>query len=308
MYLKSATIISLLSAQACAFVQNTHVRSKFLDRQEKILRLDAKKPKQSSSSSRGFGKPASGSGNISDPMEKTYDILPAMPVDEQAAMQAFFGAYTDWHPLFASIASHNDVPASSHIDSSSIEMSIDFDDENPWKKLSQLPSGPQKDDQMKVISHVLDNFQTALTDIPISEELYSKDVDDNNDTHFIEEGRRLLVLERFHVITGVGVDNHDLFSTCWSEIHHLVSGENADTGSLIILEEFDSEEMDLGQFVDANIRMPLQFLGLSEKVEVASFERGNHCVRLIHKLGAMPTLEQRDSDLQQSDSEAEGFQ
>jgi|EP00979_Chaetoceros_neogracilis_P001057 hypothetical protein len=305
MYLKAATIISLLSAQSSAFVQNTHVRSSLLTRQEKSRRLDAKKPNKSSP--RGFGKPASGFETKADPMERTYDIIPTIPTDEQAAMQDFFGAYADWHPLFASISSNDDVPASSHIDLT-IEKSIEFDDETPWKKLSQLPIGPQKDDHMKVISHVLDNFQTALTDIPVSQELYSRDVDDNNDTHFIEEGRRLLVLERFHVISGVGEDNHDLFRTCWSEIHHLVSEKSSDTGSLIILEEFDHEQMDLAQFVDTNIRMPLQFLGLAERVEVASFERGKNCVRLIHQLGAMPSLEQRDSDLEQSDSESDDFQ
>jgi hypothetical protein len=66
--------------------------------------------------------------------------------------------------------------------------------------------------------------------------------------------------------------------------------------------------MDLAQFVDTNIRMPLQFLGLAERVEVASFERGKNCVRLIHQLGAMPSLEQRDSDLEQRDSESDDFQ
>lgn len=301
MYLKSAAIISLLLPQASsAFVQNTNGASKlFLNGKDKIqpsFQLNAKKPNKSAPSSRGFGKPASEAGKTSNRMEKTYDF-PVTPIDEKAAMQDFFSVYTDWHPLFASIASHDDVPASSHIDLTS-ETTILFGDDSPWSKLPQVPSGAKKDDQMQVISHVLDNFQKALTDIPVSEEPFCEDAEDSNDTdtHFIEEGRRLLVLERFQVISGVGANNHDLFSTCWSEIHHLVSECDGDTGSLIILEEFNHEEMDLNHFVDTNVRMPLHFLGLGDRVEVASFERGKNCVRLIHQLGEIRSLEQRDAD------------
>mmetsp|Transcript_27311 Transcript_27311/g.40456 ORF Transcript_27311/g.40456 Transcript_27311/m.40456 type:complete len:309 (+) Transcript_27311:33-959(+) len=308
MYLiKSAAIITLLLPQASSFVQNTNGQKKlFLNGKDKIqpsFHLNAKKPKKAIPSSRGFGKPTSEAGNTSNRMEKTYDF-PVTPIDDKAAMQDFFSVYTDWHPLFASIASHDDVPASSHIDLTS-ESTIVFGDGTPWSKLPQVPSGAKKDDQMQVISHVLDNFQTALTDIPVSEELFSKDPEDNNDTQFLEEGRRLLVLDRFQVISGVGANNHDIFSTCWSEIHHLVSEGDEDTGSLIILEEFDHEEMDLNLFVDTNIRMPLHFLGLGDKVEVSSFERGKNCIRLIHQLGAIRTLEQRDADV---DALVEGFE
>lgn len=162
---------------------------------------------------------------------------------------------------------------------------------------------------MKIISTVLDHFQKALVDIPLSDdELYSKNAEDDNEMHFIEEGRRLLVLERFQVLDregavgrGMGQADH-LFQTCWSEIHHLVSSGGRDTGSLIILDEYDDDgqemdlDLDLGQFVDSKIRLPLRFLGLEECVEVASFVRGKSCVRLIHQLGDVPSLESKGRD------------
>jgi len=155
---------------------------------------------------------------------------------------------------------------------------------------------------MEVISTVLDQFQKALVDIPLSEKLYSRNAEDDNEMHFIEEGRRLLVLDRFQVVEDMGSggqEQEDLFRICWSEIHHLVSVGRRDTGSLIILNNDDWYSInDLGKFVDDKIRLPLRFLGLSDYVEVASFVRGKNCVRLIHQLGDIPSLDDRDRDAQ----------
>jgi len=280
MNLKGVTL-ALLSTQACAYVQHTNHR-----KPTALYGKETNKP----SSPRGFGNSS---------MAKTYDFVPVAPVDQQKAMDDFFKTHAEWHPLFASIAPRSEVPAaaSTQIDLT-VEKGIVYDDEAPWVKLPNIPSGPEKESQMGTIALVLDSFQTALTAIPVSEEEFNtKDEEDNNDLQFLEEGRRLLVLQRFQVIDGVGSGNHDLFRTCWSEIHCLVSEGGEDTGSLIILDEFDHLDMDLACFVDANIRMPLQWLGMGDLVEVASFERGKNCVRLIHQLGAIPSLEDRDDEL-----------
>ncbi|GFH45887.1 hypothetical protein CTEN210_02361 [Chaetoceros tenuissimus] len=265
----------------------------------------AKKPKRSTSNGKGFGKPANGFGKGSvDPMKKTYDVSPTtLPLDmlqRTEMMKDFFASYDEWHPLFGSIAANDSVLASSHIDASLFtQEGLSFSEETPWEKLPQMPSGENKDSQMETVSLVLDSMQKALTDIPVSQDLYNTNPDDNNDMHFIEEGRRLLVLERFHVLQNEGDAHGDLFRVCWSEIHHLVTEGNTDKGSLIILEEYTSEIEENGgieQFVDEKIRLPLQFLGLADSLEVAAFKRGKICIRLIHQLGAVPSLEDRDKE------------
>lgn len=265
----------------------------------------AKKPKRSSSNGKGFGKPVNGFGKGSvDPMKKTYDVSPTtLPLDmlqRTEMMRDFFASYDEWHPLFGNIAANDSVLASSHIDVSLFaNEDLSFNNDTPWEKLPQIPSGENKDSQMETVSLVLDSMQKALTDIPVSQDLYNTNPDDNNDMHFIEEGRRLLVLERFHVLQNEGDNHGDLFKVCWSEIHHLVTEGNADKGSLIILEEYTSEIEESGgieQFVDEKIRLPLQFLGLADSLEVAAFKRGKSCIRLIHQLGAVPSLEDRDKE------------
>lgn len=281
----------LLCAPAWAYVQNSSIKLRT------PTLLSAKKKKKTPNA-RGFGKL---SNQNSDPMEKTYDLPPVEPIDEDASIEDFFKAHTEWHPLFSSIATSDDVPASTHIDLKGENESIIFDDEKPWVK---LPQKPEDEDLIETIALVLDNFQKALTDIPVSEELYSRDAEDNNDMHFLEEGRRLLVLQRFQVIVSAGADNQDLFRTCWSEIHHLITEGGGDIGSLIILEEED-EDFDLGNFVDNKIRLPLQSLGLGDMFEVSGFVRGKQCVRLIQNLGDIRSLEERDAEI---DRAIEGFQ
>jgi hypothetical protein len=276
-------------------------------------------------------------------LEKTYNLPIILPADEQAAMSQFFSSFTEWHPLFASIALHDQVPAWEHLNvlnddddhdddaqknkkMSNASPILEFHPNSPWKKLPQIPMGPEKERHMEVISSVLDNFQKALVDIPMSDKLYSRNMEEDNELHFIEEGRRLLVLERFQVVEEQGtassttsntssssssVKEEDgswedvLFGICWSEIHHLVSVGSRDTGSLIILNHDDDDDddddstrqgRDLAKFVDEKIRLPLRYLGLGDCMEVASFARGKNCVRLIHQLGEIPSLEDRNRD------------
>jgi hypothetical protein len=131
-------------------------------------------------------------------------------------------------------------------------------------------------------------MQTSLIDIPVDETTK----DDENDLHFIEEGRRLLVCSRFHVVknmeTGSIESMDNLFSTCWSEVMELQQGNEVNTGSLIVIPGLNYE--DLRRFADINLQRPLQWLGIEDDFEVASLERGGLGVlRLIHKLSEIPT-------------------
>lgn len=311
--------------------------------------VQAKKSNSNNNSSndegkRGFGtRNTNTNGNSSSSsstplfLEKTYNLPIILPADEQAAMSQFFSSFTEWHPLFASIALHDQVPAWEHLNvlnddddgdnddhqktnknMSNASPILEFHPNSPWKKLPQIPMGPEKERHMEVISSVLDHFQKALVDIPMSDKLYSRNMEEDNELHFIEEGRRLLVLERFQVVeeqdaasstttTSSSVKEEDgswedlLFGICWSEIHHLVSVGSRDTGSLIILNHDNDDDStrqgrDLAKFVDEKIRLPLRYLGLGDCMEVASFARGKNCVRLIHQLGEIPSLEDRNRD------------
>lgn len=309
--------------------------------------VQAKKSNSNNNSSNGEGKRGFGTRNTntngnsssssSTPLflEKTYNLPIILPADEQAAMSQFFSSFTEWHPLFASIALHDQVPAWEHLNvlnddgdnddhqktnknMSNASPILEFHPNSPWKKLPQIPMGPEKERHMEVISSVLDHFQKALVDIPMSDKLYSRNMEEDNELHFIEEGRRLLVLERFQVVeeqdaasstttTSSSVKEEDgswedlLFGICWSEIHHLVSVGSRDTGSLIILNHDNDDDStrqgrDLAKFVDEKIRLPLRYLGLGDCMEVASFARGKNCVRLIHQLGEIPSLEDRNRD------------
>ena len=95
----------------------------------------------------------------------------------------------------------------------------------------------------------------------------------------------------FHVITGVedgSIDSHErLFSTCWSEITHLIQEGEANTGSLILVPGCSVDN--LRRFADMNLQRPLQWLGLATSFEVASMKRGSPAIRLIHKLSDIPT-------------------
>lgn len=328
--MRSITLF-LLCTKAYAFTPQISTGRMYptIHRQNQQTNLYAKKKKKPTSAM-GFGKKSPSKKTV-DPLEKTYDLAPPLQttmMDEAeaaVAMEDFFDMHSDWHPLFASLAIHDNVPAAAHIDFNSHKDApgIEFNDDAPWgTKLPATPDGPDKEDRVATISQVLDSFQKALTDIPVSEKLYAKDDEDDNDMHFLEEGRRLLVLQRFQVVDHDPTDENgkmDLFRTCWSEIYYLVTEGQGDIGSLIIIEEDDAvddvdtdsdvDEIDLAHFVDTKIRLPLQFLGLENMLEVASFEREKRCVRLIQNLGAIPSLEERDAAVDaETQRDKEGFQ
>jgi len=242
------------------------------------------------SAGRGFGKSSGNEeSNDKEPLKKSYGKSALSPtnnvIDVEGAMQFFFESNEEWKPLFSEImADTPDVAASDYVTKSEASDAFEFNENtSPWKRLEGIPTD---DNSREVLAGFLDSMQQSLIDIPVDE----RTKDDDNDLHFLEEGRRMLVCSRFHVVAGVGkgaIEKHDsLFSTCWNEITHLVQEDESDTGSLIVVPE--CEMNDLSLFADMNLQRPLQWLGIDHKFEVVSVQHGNPAIRLIHKLSDMP--------------------
>ncbi len=98
---------------------------------------------------------------------------------------------------------------------------------------------------------------------------------------------------------------HELFRTCWSELAHLMSQDDVDTGSLVLLPDHiisgDGEQGEGGrgleyvrEFVERNLIRPMQWLGRGEDWEIVAMERGSLAVRLLYKLSDIPDLSERD--------------
>mmetsp|Transcript_10758 Transcript_10758/g.13603 ORF Transcript_10758/g.13603 Transcript_10758/m.13603 type:complete len:329 (-) Transcript_10758:2429-3415(-) len=269
-----------------------------------VLQAKKKNNNNNQDSGKGFGISSSKS-NIK--VRQTYGIsqkpIDAL-IDNQSAMQDFFSSKEEWHPLFASIASSENEPALDFLPNELWGQELLYSEKTPWQKLPHVPTGDEKEELMDAIAKVLDYSQQALLDIPVDEA--SKE-DDANDVQFLEEGRRILCLNRFQVLTsnesllsGSVLDKHDvLFRTCWSEIIHLIKEDVPDTGSLIILPDI-YDMIDLKRFTDMNVLRPLDWLGIDTSImEVASLQRKSPCIRLLHKLKDIPSLENRDKKLQE---------
>lgn len=232
--------------------------------------------------SKGFGKSSQGVGQKS---AKSYDdgTAPIKDlIDTESAMNQFFSSNEEWKPLFHSILEDRSVPAMSFL--GGFDSPFDFDENSkPWKKLGAIPSDEA---DRKVLASVLDSMQQVLMEMPVDE----RTKEDQNDINFIEEGRRMLMLSRFHVLQGTesgSIENYDtLFATCWSEILFLKREDSKNSGSLIVVP--GSSLADLRRFADMNLQRPLQWLGLDRCFEVASLERGSPAIRLIHKLSDIP--------------------
>eukprot|EP00560_Eucampia_antarctica_P003498 CAMPEP_0197834952 /NCGR_PEP_ID=MMETSP1437-20131217/24225_1 /TAXON_ID=49252 ORGANISM="Eucampia antarctica, Strain CCMP1452" /NCGR_SAMPLE_ID=MMETSP1437 /ASSEMBLY_ACC=CAM_ASM_001096 /LENGTH=207 /DNA_ID=CAMNT_0043440023 /DNA_START=379 /DNA_END=1002 /DNA_ORIENTATION=+ len=200
----------------------------------------------------------------------------------------FFDANEAWHPLFRSIAASSSVSAMEILKGTHGE-EIQFDENTyPWK---QLPHKPEGEENLASLVTFLDAMQKALTDIPI--EGYK--LEDAHDIHFIEEGRRMLLVERFHVLSGVDDKttdaNDQLFQTCWSEIARCHYFDFDNIGSLILLPDYDMEA--LKRFTEENILRPLDWLGVLDQFEVVSLQRNFPAIRIIYKIGDVPDLDKR---------------
>ena len=258
---------------------------------------------KSSSSGKGFGKAVAEKSTIK--VRQTYgksqrpkDEL----IDKEGAMEEFFRTKEEWHPLFASLAASEKVPAMDFLPGFNVGAEISFEEGKPWQNLPNVPTGDNKDDLMGIVAKVLDASQQALVDIPVNEATK----EDGDDLHFLEEGRRILCLKRFQVLSNEdfrssesAIERHEkLFQTCWSEIMYLMKEGEEDSGSLIILPDM-YDVTDLKRFTDMNILRPLDWLGIDSSVlEVASLQRESPCIRLLHKLSDIPSLQARDSKLE----------
>jgi len=231
---------------------------------------------------KGFG----GNSSEKKPLKKTYGREALSPIkdliDSEGAMAEFFSANEEWKPLFLSLA-ESAADAMSFINDADINDFEFHETTSPWRRLDAIPT---KDEDREVLADFLDNMQTSLVDIPVDE--LTKE--DENDIHFIEEGRRMLVCSRFHVIHDMeqgSIQSYDnLFRTCWSEVAHLRREDEVDTGSLIVVPGCNLD--DLRRFTDMNLQRPLKWLGI-ESFEVACMKQGSPSIRLIHKLSDIPT-------------------
>lgn len=241
-----------------------------------------------------FGKDARDREPLVD--DNTYGKEAISPIrdviDTESALREFFEGYgSNWRPLFRSMltSADDDVAAMSWLQDMEVTDFVFGENSDPWRRLEAIPTS---DGDRTVLGEFLDQVQASLIDIPVDETTE----DDANDLHFLEEGRRMLVCSRFHVVSG-GIDGVDaspriesfeeLFSTCWNELYHLFDEDEADTGSLIVVPGSNLD--DLRRFVDMNLQRPLQAMGLEQIFEVASMTRGYPAIRVIHKLSEIPT-------------------
>lgn len=238
----------------------------------------------------GFGssnKGEQGGKSSSRRPSKTYDSpIIRDVIDTEAAMSHFFSSREDWLPLFRWLASDPQCPAESFI--GELLANLEFHEEtSPWKKLEGIP---QNDIDRAVLKTFLDETQQSLIDIPVN----NSQEDDEDDIEFLEEGRRLLALQRFHVLRSTSIVDESLFATVWSELAHLSEQDEEHTGSLILAPDCDLAE--LRRFTDMNIMRPLEWLGLDSYFEVSSFSRGSPAIRLFYKLNDMPTDSYREPE------------
>jgi len=83
-------------------------------------------------------------------------------------MLQFFTNYKEWTPLFRSLISSSDAPASSFLGEEILfGQSIDFSEmSTPWTLLEGIPTDQ---DKLGVMTKFLDAVQKSLTDIPVNE-------------------------------------------------------------------------------------------------------------------------------------------
>lgn len=229
---------------------------------------------------KGFGKQQG--NNNDDAPAKTYgaESQKAMSdmIDVEGAMKAFFEGRQEWTPVFCSLSNFEDCQAKdflNYYDSNNMDLSS-----SPYRQLQAIPTG---EDDKQVLSNFLDAMHQSLLAIPVTE---SKG-DDDNDVHFMEEGRRMLAISRFHVQQRSSSDAfEDLFTICWSELLHLATEGQEHTGSIILAPDYSLA--DLRRFADMNLVRPLEWLGIRNDFEVVAMERESPAIRLLYKLNDMP--------------------
>jgi hypothetical protein len=246
-------------------------------------------------------------------IDKTYENPPFRKevIDREGAMISFFSGREEWMPLFRSIAG-NDLPKDTAVLLDSIDaplertasQNIDITETSyPWKLFNAIPVD---EEHRTRLARFLDSMQESLLAIPVVEqsncglaigdEKNSDFLEDENDVQFVEEGRRLLAINRFHVLSDEPAFDGDsstmesmdaLFTHCWSEILFLSQAGIVHSGSLILLSN-QYELINVRRFIEMNVIQPLQWLGIQNDFEVCSFQRDSPAIRLIFKLNDLP--------------------
>jgi hypothetical protein len=246
-------------------------------------------------------------------IDKTYDNPPFRKevIDREGAMISFFSGREDWMPLFRSVAG-NDLPKDTSVlldsivapSERNVSPNIDISETSyPWKLFNAIPVD---EEHRTILARFLDSMQESLLAIPVVEQSNYASVvgddssndfhEDENDVQFIEEGRRLLAINRFHVLPDAPGFNGDsstlesmdaLFTHCWSEICVLSQAGTVHSGSLILLSN-QYELVNVRRFLEMNVIQPLLWLGIHNDFEVCSFQRDSPAIRLIFKLNDLP--------------------
>ena len=300
-------VLNMISVMAavCLLSKTTYALQHIIITHHPSSRLSplfAKKKKpDSSSGGKGFGPPKKEPKySIKD---KSYDIPSPISKNVEVSekdISDFFSTYNEWKPLFHNILGDSSSSSSlastflSDVEHQEIWGISTAEQRNPWRL---LPGKPTDEASLSTLSTFLDELQRSLLDIPL-DQLITGD----NDAHFLEEGRRTIAMTRFHVMeeyitTNGGHDEveQELFKLCWSEIGHLVSQNEIDTGSLVLLptlEEGKSLE-DVQEYIETNLIQPLQWFGIEDDWEIVALERGSIAVRMLYKLSDIPDLSEK---------------
>jgi hypothetical protein len=241
--------------------------------------------------------------------------------DLHMIMSKFFQENWDWHPVFRNLAADESVLAIPYLSpihaveklstqasqsipmisssSSSTSTSVTLDTGiSPQKRLQPIPTNEH---ERKIIADCLDVLQQILLNIPCTSESKSfnaqpqmdnydldtpnselpEEEDDEFDKQFIDEGRRILALTRFQVVS----THQELFSTCWNEICELVRLDEPNTGSLIVFPP-DCNMDYLQTFQYGKLQQPLTWLGLDTIFDLSTVSRGTSsspALRMLHK-------------------------
>ncbi len=274
---------------------------------------------------------SSGRGSVS--VDKTYDNNSPkdIVIDVEGAMLSFFNSRDEWLPLFRSVAGTNlpkdtisllnsitSSPSSTATTTTQLLTLNDIDPStsSPWKRYDAIPSD---ESDRTVVARFLDLMQESLLAIPVMEDTMSRicdevndDVEDENDIQFVEEGRRLLAINRFHVLSTLNNNDSnsikdsssieavdELFRHCWSEIFVLSQEGVVNSGSIILLPNQHEQQYELSyirRFLDMNIIQPLQWLGIYDDYEITSFQRDSPVIRMIYKLNDIPKTSYTEED------------
>ncbi|GAX18070.1 hypothetical protein FisN_25Hh045 [Fistulifera solaris] len=196
-----------------------------------------------------------------------------LPDISDVTMMDFFDNKSRWIPMFRELSMGTCL---------AVDALRNRGDVSEQHVHTALPDKPSEEKDMSFLSAFLDSMHQSLLDIPITNSPGGKD--DDNDLHFMEEGRRLMAIQRFHVAS----PSTDLFATCWSEIYELKTQNVVHTGSLILVPHVSLQDLD--EFCATQVLRPLEWLGLQTQFEVASLQRDSPAIRLLYQLQDMPDI------------------